>query len=85
MRWIKHNKNKIERGEVAAPDGDLFFVDETGSRALVGGVLYIDGKPAPVGAHIISLKDEDISIDADKDGKVKAKKRTKKGGGKVAK
>lgn len=83
MRWIQKSGDKIERGEVAAPDGDLFFVDEKGSRALVGGVLYIDGKPAPLGLHTISLQDEDIEIDADVGGKVKTEKRAKKGGGLV--
>lgn len=83
MRWIKQQGDKIERGEDTPPSGDLFFVDEVGSRALINGVLYIDGKPAPVGKHEIKLKNGDtLPIDVDAKGKA-ARKALVKGVGKV--
>lgn len=68
MRWVQHGKDKISRGEVAAPEGDLFFVDGQGSRAVVGGVLYVDGKRAVKGDHKVNLKDEDVTLTVDSKG-----------------
>jgi hypothetical protein len=70
MRWIQHG-DKIKRGEVAPPEGDLFFVDTTGSKALVGGALYVDGVKAAKGQHKIVLKDADLTISVDSKGKSK--------------
>ncbi|CAM4186506.1 hypothetical protein L1N85_11435 [Paenibacillus alkaliterrae] len=83
MRWIKHDKANMEIGEVAPPTGDLFFVDGNGSKAIVNGVLYIDGKPAPIGQHEIKLENGDtLLIDIDAKGKA-VRKAIRKGGGKV--
>jgi hypothetical protein len=69
MRWIQHNQGHIKRGDTDLPEGDAFFVDEKGSRALVNGKLYIDGKPAPPGRHDIRLKDGVLPIDVDEKGR----------------
>lgn len=85
MRWIKHNEltGKLERGETEFPIGDAFFVDEMGSKAIVNGVLYIDGKPAPTGKHEIKLKNGDVlPVDVDSKGKA-TRKAVIKGGGKI--
>lgn len=85
MRWIKHmNGDKIERGEDAPSESDvLFFVDENGSRAIVNGVLYIDGKAAPAGNHEIKLKNGDtLPVNVDVKGKA-VRKAIRKGGGKI--
>ncbi|MGM0882595.1 MAG: hypothetical protein ACQEXQ_16330 [Bacillota bacterium] len=85
MRWIKHNEltGKLERGETEFPTGDAFFVDEMGSKAIINGVLYIDGKPAPIGQHEIKLKNgETLPINVDAKGKA-VRKEIRKGGGKV--
>ncbi len=80
MRWIQRNKDKISRGEVAPPDaGDLFFVDEKGSHAIVNGQYYKDGQPATQGKHQIAFKNgETLDIDVDSAGKAT---RQKGGGG----
>lgn len=83
MHWIQHNNGTIERGEAAPPAGDLFFVDEVGSRAVVNGKLYIDGISAPSGRHEIQFKNGDVlPIDVDAKGKV-TRRQIVKGGGKV--
>jgi len=70
MRWIQHS-DKIKRGEGSPPEGDLFFVDEAGSRALVNGALYVNGVKAAKGQHKIILKDADLTISVDAKGKAK--------------
>lgn len=65
MRWIKHDKQtgKIGRGDAIPPDGgDLYMVDEQGSMALVGGVLYINGKISANGTHTAKFKDKDLEF-----------------------
>jgi hypothetical protein len=69
LRWIQHDKNKINRGDTEVPEGNAFFVDEKGSAALVDGKLYIDGKPAYPGRHDIQLKDGILPIDVDVKGR----------------
>ncbi|RKD20957.1 hypothetical protein BEP19_14825 [Ammoniphilus oxalaticus] len=46
MRWITRDKNgNLVKGEGDPIDSDtLFFVDENGSRAIVDGKLYVNGK-----------------------------------------
>lgn len=81
MRWIQHDKDKIKRNDSSPPDGDLHFVDEKSSMAIVDGVLYINGKKASQGKHNITLKNHDLELDIDKKGKVKGKKVNRRGKG----
>lgn len=61
MRWIQNEQGRTKRGEVDPPlSGNLFFVDEVGSKALVGDVLYVDGKLAPTGLHEITFRNGDV-------------------------
>lgn len=77
MRWIQKDKNKIKRGDTDIPEGDAFFVDEKGSKAIVNGVLYIDGLIAPDGSHeivvgtkkkVVTIKNGKIPVDVPKGG-----------------
>jgi hypothetical protein len=44
VRWIKQNKGKLKRSDTDFPEGDAFFVDGNGSKAIVNGKLYVNGK-----------------------------------------
>lgn len=60
MHWIQIDRTKgtLTRGQANPPDADtLYFVDRTGCHALMGGVLFKDGKPAPPGTHTLTFDD----------------------------
>lgn len=63
MRWIAHDRGKVRRGKGEPPAGDIYMVDEKGSAALVGGRLYIDGRPAPPGMHRLDLGDVVLPVE----------------------
>lgn len=69
-----HDRGKIRRGKGEPPEGDLFFVDERGSAALVGGRLYIDGRLAPPGLHRLDLGDVILPVEVPTTGKRIAKR-----------
>jgi hypothetical protein len=77
MRYIKHDKHDIIRGDKDAPDGDIHFVDESGSIAIIDNTLYVNGRKADKGKKHIKLTNEDIEIDVDTKGKITGKKVTK--------
>ena len=69
MRWIKHTPKKVTRGETTPPTGDVHFVDDKGSKALVGGKLYIDGKQAGAGRYEIQVGTRKIPVTVEPNGK----------------
>ena len=87
MKWIQHDKGKVTRGEVATPSGDLFFVDEQGSRAIINGVLYVNGKQSIKGVYKVTMKDGSaVEFDVPMKGAKAARTDTKveRGGAKLA-
>lgn len=77
MRWIQQGGGKANRGKGTPPDGDVHFVDEQGSKAIVGGRLYIDGQLAAAGSYEIALPDlppdQVLTVDVDAKGKAAKK------------
>lgn len=81
MHWIQHDKDKVTRGDGTVPQGDLFFVDEVGSHAVVDGVFYIDGAKAVKGLYKHVMKDGSaVEFDVPKKGE-KATRTDKQRGG----
>jgi hypothetical protein len=46
------------------------YVDEKGSRAIVNGFFFIDGRKAPEGTYTLETENENITINTDATGKV---------------
>jgi hypothetical protein len=69
LRWIQKENNRITKGDTDFPEGDAFFVDETGSKAIINDVLYVDGKRVSEGKHEIHVKDKVLPITINKAGK----------------
>lgn len=59
MHWIQLDPTQgtCTRGKTKPPEGDVYFVTPTGAHALLGGVLWKDGKHAPKGTHTLTFDD----------------------------
>lgn len=59
MHWIQLDTGHglCTRGRTNPPDGNVYFIDPSGAHALLDGVLWKDGEPAPPGLHTITFDD----------------------------